>query len=216
MAAGPGQYVVSTQPQSQTLVENGEQIVMEAVCDSENLQKVTCSRFFWTGAVATTAAGLLPGVCWCAIGIPLARYLGQRAADSWRLYLTSTALHYREQRNQACACCSSPEDTGMRHVDLSDVEDITVEVTSAEGYFCCDLKTLPTTVNIVLKPGRRHDLVPRDWLTNQPIVPGAICCFNSLTSETSIELTINHCINADDFVKAVKERMAAVVPSDNS
>ena len=210
MAAGPGQCVVSTQPQSQTLVENGEQIVMEAVCDSENLKKVTCGRCFWAGVPATMIVGLLPGVCWCVIGIPLGRYLGQRAADSWRLYLTSTALHYREQRNQACTCCSSAEDTGMRHVDLSDVEDITVEMSYVEGSLCgCDSKTLPTTVNIVLKPGRRHDLLPRDWC-NRPLDGG---CLNSITSESSINLTLNHCINAADFVKAVKERM---VPSDNS
>ena len=201
MAAGPGQYVVSTQPQSQMSVENGEQIVMEAVCDSENIQKATCNRFFWAGAVPMMAAGLLPGLCWCAIGIPLSCYLGHRAADSWRLYLTSTALHYREQRNQACACCSSPEDTGMRHVDLSDVQAITVEMNHVEGY--CNSKTLPTTVKVVLKPGRRHDLLPH-WC-NRPLIE---VCFNPITSETSVILTLNHCMNAADFVKAVKERMA--------
>ena len=204
MAAGPGQYVVSTQPQSQMSVENGEQIVMEAVCDSENLQKVTCSRFFWAGAVPATAAGLLPGFCWCAIGIPLGRYLGQRAADSWRLYLTSTALHYREQRDQACTCYSSPEDTDMRHVDLSDVQAITVEMNHVELSYCgCDSKTLPTTVKVVLKPGRRHDFFPH-WC-NRPLIE---VCFNPITSESSVILTLNHCINAADFVNAVKERMA--------
>ena len=201
MAAGPGQYVVSTQPQSQALVENGEQIVMEAVCDSENLEKSTCSRFFWAGAVPMTAAGLLPGFCWCAIGIPLGRYIGQRAVDSWRLYLTNTALHYWKQRNEACTCSASSEDTGMRRVDLSDVQAVTVEMNYVEGY-CCDSKTLPTTVKVVLKPGRRHDLLPH-WC-NRPLIE---VCFNPITSETSVILTLNHCLNAEDFVKAVKERM---------
>ena len=199
MAAGPGQYVVCTQPQSG---ENREQIIMEAVCDSENLQKTTCSSFFWAGAVTATAAGLLPAFCWCAIGIPLGHYLGQRAASSWRLYLTSTALHYRE--SQACTCCySTSEDAGMNYVDLSDVQDITVEMNYVEGGCGCDSKTLPTTVNLVLKPGRRHDLFPH-WC-NRPLID---TCFNPITSESSVTLKLNHCINAADFVKAVKEQMA--------
>ena len=104
MAAGPGQYVVSTQPQSQMSVENGEQIVMEAVCDSENIQKATCNRFFWAGAVPMMAAGLLPGLCWCAIGIPLSCYLGHRAADSWRLYLA----------HKHCFALPGAEKSGLR------------------------------------------------------------------------------------------------------
>ena len=200
MAAGPGQYVVSTQPQIES-VENGEQIVMEATCDRENLQKATCSRYFWSGVVALTSAGLLPGIIWCAIGIPVGRYLGQRAVDSWRLYLTSTALHYQEQSNPACSCCSSPNET---HVDLSDVQSITVGMEYMEGSMCgCDSKFLQTAVNVTLKPGRRHDLLPHD-LCNRPVND----CFNPITNETPVFLTFNHCINAEDFVKAVKERIA--------
>ena len=202
MAAGPGQYVISTQPKSQMLVEDGEQIVMEAICDNENLQKVTCSRFVWTGAVPMTAAGLLPGLIWCAVGIPMGRYLGHRAADLWRLYLTRTALHYRESRNPVCSCCLSADDTGMRHVSLSDVQAITVETNYVEGSLCgCDAKTLPTTVKVVLKPGRRHDLLPH-WC-NRPLLE--VCL---TTSESPVVLTLNHCANAENFVKAVKEQMA--------
>lgn len=204
MAAGAHQYVVSTQPQSQVSVENGEHIVTEAVCDSENLRKDTCTSAFWAGAVPTMTSGLLPGLCWCAIGIPFSYYLGHRAVNSWRLYLTSTALHYRKTKPCTC-CCSTSEDTGMRHVDLSDVQAITVEMTHMTGTYCgCGSKTLPTTVKIVLKPGRRHDLLPH-WC-NRPLIES---CFNPFTSETSVILTLDYCINAADFVKAVKEQMAA-------
>ena len=72
-----------------------------------------------------------------------------------------------------------------------------------EGSFLgCDSETLPTTVKVVLKPGRRHDLLPH-WC-NRPLIE---VCF-PITSESSVILTLNHCINAADFVKAVKERMA--------
>ena len=202
MAVGPDQYVIYTQPQSRLLADDGEQLVMEAICDSENLIKDTSSRVFWAGIYPMVAGGLLPAVCWCAIGVPVGRCLGRRAADSWRLYLTRTALHYRKLGNLVCTCCSSPEDTGMRHVSLSDVNAIAVETNHVEGCLCCsDAKSLPTTVKIVLKPGRRHDLLPR----NRPLIE---ICLNPYTSETSVILRLKHCVNADNFVKAVKEQMA--------
>ena len=137
-------------------------------------------------------AGLLPGLIWCAIGIPVGRYLGQRAANLWRLYLTRTALHYRESRNPVCSCCSSADDTVMIHVSLSDVQAITVETNYMERSLCgCDAKTLPTTVKVVLKPGCRHDLLPH-WC-NRPLIEVCLttsesCCnFHATNVQSSYQ-----------------------------
>ena len=199
MAAGIG---ISTQP---LLEEDGEQIVMEAICDRENLQKNTCTRFFFAGLGAMVLPGILPILCWCTIGIPLACYVGHKVADFWRLYLTKSALHYREIRNPCCTCCSSPEGSTW-HVSLSDIQAITVEMDFVDGYFCCfDGKTLPTIVKIVLKPGRRHDLLPHPCNANRPLWE---ICLNPITSETPVILTLKYCANAESFVKAVKKQMA--------
>ena len=62
----------------------------------------------------------------------------------------------------------------MTHVDLSDVQAITVETNDVEGGYCgCDSITLPTTVKVVLKPGRRHDLLPH--CCNQPLIEFKHC-----------------------------------------
>ena len=96
----------------QKVDENNEVIIAEAVCDRTKVCMRVCCIFY---AIAVLSF-LIFAPCALVLGV----FLGRKAAVEWRLYLTSTGLHYT--RVGACTCVSQ-----VLFIPLSDIEDVFVQ-----------------------------------------------------------------------------------------
>ena len=199
--ASPGQSgVISTQPRSH-YSKDQEQVLIEAVCDVDNLQTEIKNTFFYSGLNATyTGAGAFVVLCWCLISIPLGCYCAKRVANSWLLHLTSSHIYYA-RKHYCCLCKTANTDI---EVNLSDVNKAYVQMANVDTG-CCSSQQLPTTVVVELKPGRRVDLLPNRCLTESCLG----CLSESDREATVVKLSFTHCVNAEDFVNAVKQQVGA-------
>ena len=197
--ASPGQSgVISTQPRSH-YSKDQEQVIIEAVCDVDNLQTEIKKAFFYSGLTASySGAGALVVLCWCLISIPLGCYCAKRVANSWLLQLTSSHIYYA--RKHHCYLCKSAN-TDIE-VDISDVNTAYVQMAKVDTG-CCSSQQLPTTAVVELKPGRRIDLLPNRCLTE-----GCLSCLSGSDHDaTVVKPSFTHCVNAEDFVNAVKQQI---------
>jgi hypothetical protein len=177
--------VVFQQPSAN---ENREQIIMEATCDEEHLVGDICSKI-----TRIIGGGTIP--CWCALCAPIGWCCGQRVAKSWTLQLTNKAVYHTEKHYWYV--CSSA-DTNVR-IDVDDIALVNVAKTNVHKWYCVFCSDeYPTTVYLLLKPGRRQDLIPNccseDWyLYTVPDPP--------------VLLKFKHCLDAEEFVQKVKQQM---------
>ena len=96
----------------QKMDENNEVIITEAVCDRTKVCMRVCCIYYFIAALSFFI--FTP----CAIFLGV--FLGRKAAVEWRLYLTSTGLHYTKVG--ACTCVNQ-----VLFIPLSDIEDVFVQ-----------------------------------------------------------------------------------------
>ena len=96
----------------QEVDENNEVIIAEAVCDRTKVCMRVCCIYYFIAVLSC----LIFAPCALVLGV----FLGRKAAVEWRLYLTSTGLHYTEVG--ACTCVSQ-----VLFIPLSDIEDVFVQ-----------------------------------------------------------------------------------------
>ncbi len=102
------------QPSRQRVDENGEVILAEGFCNRHRVCMQMCSIYFLLGILSCFI--LLPITC------ILGFFYGYKAANSWRLYLTPTGIHYT--RVGASTCCYK-----KMFIPLGDIEDVFVQET---------------------------------------------------------------------------------------
>ena len=204
--------MISSQPRSRSLNDpervdpNGEQIVIEAVCDVDNLQTEVRNTYIWSALDTNSyGAGVLVLLCWLGISIPLGCYCGKRVANSWRLFLTNSSIHH-VRKHHCCLCSSANTDV---HIKLSDVSAVSLKMALGETVCCSSPKQLPTTVVVTLKPGRRLDLLPH-WCLREGACLDCLLGRRRINNDTTVIFRFTHCANAEDFVKAVNQQMADI------
>ena len=183
---------------------NGEEIVFEATCDVETLEKEIKQEYCNKGlrAVSTGIGALVILIYYAACSGPLGCICAKRVSKSWRLLLTRSRIYYT-QKHHCYVCRSANTDV---YVDLNDISAISVQTTIVETG-CWSTTNLPTTVAIDLKVGCRPDLLPH-WRQEESCITR---CFTSESpEERSVKLSFTHCANAEEFVQAVEQQMKAI------
>ena len=190
--------VIHTQPQphseenptsaicsQQQMDDNGELIIMEGICDQDGL-KVAVSDYYYFLAVRM-------GFIWLPIFLPIGRFCGTKAVGIWRVYLTSTSLHFVKFDP---TCVYFPIKSNKR-IALTDIEEINV-VNPVVTAGCCYLGTKltsPTTVQVEIKPNGAKEFF-------------SLCC---RYCDLPIVINIDFCANAVQFMEAVKQQMVTMV-----
>jgi hypothetical protein len=197
MSSSAEGYAIQQQPLPR---RTDEEIIMEATCDGEHLTEDNCVKCCYAPFLQGTAGGygIITILCWCAIAPPIGWLCGRRVAKSWTLQLTKTAVHHK--RKHHLYLCSS-FDTNVS-IDLDDIDSITIEETRVEKWWCCFLSdSYPTTVCLLLKPGRRQDLFATPGLLH--------CCILhcGCLEDAQMILKFPHCLDAEEFVQKVKQQM---------
>ena len=181
------QDVITVQPAAVELVQpaagqlqydaNGEPIIFEGICRSNAIKASVKSYYFIAGLRIGVGLGLM--CCW-----PLGIYLGKRACETWRLYLTDKHIHY----STTVMSPSSPSAT-LRKIALTDVQGIQAATSLVKVGFC-NMGTklsMPTTIQI-----------------EQEVSSCGCCC------KLPIVFQLRYCDNAVDFVEAVKRQMNVI------
>ena len=193
--------VIHTQPQphpeenptsaicsQQQMDENGELIIMEGICDQDGL-KVAVSDIYHFLAVRM-------GIIWLPIVLPMGIFCGAKAVGIWRVYLTSTSLHFVDFDP---ACVYFPIKSN-KQIALTDIEQINLlNPVVRAGFRCCAVGTKlgsPTTVQVEIKPNGAKEFFP-------------LCC-RCCATDLPIVIKIDFCANAVEFVEAVKQQMVTM------
>ena len=181
--------VISRQPCSnvqnrslqQQYDENGEVIILEAVCAKKRLKHAVNSYYcFWS----YLSLGLTAPCCLVA-----GKLCGTKAANMWRMYLTTTSIHLVNY-DASCVCVQS----NIR-IDLTDIEEIQeAGCITIVNSVCINGSKIapPTTILVELKPTKAKEFYA--------------CCYRCF--DLPIVVAINYCENSIEFVEAVKQQMA--------
>lgn len=84
--------VLTSLPISREAAEKREAILFAGVCHSPGAQEQMFCNFFVLALLAPALCAV--GTLCTPLCIPLGVYCGKMAAESWRLYLTRSAIHY--------------------------------------------------------------------------------------------------------------------------
>lgn len=172
--------------------ENGELILMEGMFDYGNVQKDMNAECCCLGGICipfgltAVAVVLALGLCRLAICVPIGCCMVASKARSWRLYLTSSAIHYYE--GTSCCGCSGSKEDKIKRINLQDIHTIKVDMNRVKG-ICSSSECVPTAITVILKPG---------------------CAIRNIISGDAsqcVSLRINNCANAEEFVNAVNQQM---------
>ena len=115
MATAPSPIKVPQKP-NQKVDENGEVIIAEALFGRSSLRLQIMSAYVVTAAIMSI---LIPCVFIC---LCVGCIIGCRGAYAWRLYLTSTGLHYTSVSSAGCV-------RGKKLIPLSDIKDVSLQQT---------------------------------------------------------------------------------------
>lgn len=161
----------------QEVDKNGEVIIAEALCNRTKLYLEICC-IYYAIAILTflicLPCALIVGCC-----------LGRKAAAEWRLYLTSTGLHYSKVSLFGCR--------QEIFIPLSDIKDVSVQETirTRNGMVTSQGHTLMVWIN----RDKAAEYIP--WCQRT-------LCFMDYLSFSFIE-------NASDFRAAVKRQLCSAM-----
>lgn len=117
MATGSGApaIITVTSAPSPGAGDKREPILFIGVCHSADAQEQTFCNFFLLAMLAPALCAV--GTLCTPLCIPLGVYCGKLSAESWRLYLTKSAIHYLD-----IGMCNFYN--RMWHIPLKDIKDI--------------------------------------------------------------------------------------------
>ena len=115
MATAPSPVIVPPQNRNQKVDENDEVIIAEALFDRYSWSLKICNTYV-PFACAACLFLLVPGCLLLCIGC----VIGCHGASAWRLYLTSTGLHYTSVRSRGCV-------REKKFIPLSDIRDASLQ-----------------------------------------------------------------------------------------
>ena len=165
--------------------ENGEVIILEAVCAKEQLKQAVQSYYGCANPISISTM-CLTAPCLFIAG----KLCGSKAVNMWRMYLTTTSIHL-VNFDAVCVCVQN----NVR-IDLTDIEEIqeAAGATTKDGSKRGTKLAPPTTILVELKPTKAKEFYTGPYRRfDLPIV-----------------IAINHCENSTEFVKAVKQQMASL------
>ena len=120
MATAPSPIIV---PGNQKVDENEEVIIAEALFDRYSLKNKIQYIYLWIAKVTVA----IPCGAICVPGIVcIGCAYGCHGASAWRLYLTSTGLHYTSVCPTGCV-------RGKKFIPLSDIRDASLKETVSDG-----------------------------------------------------------------------------------
>ena len=135
MATAPSPIIVP-QNEHQKVDENGEVIIAEALFDRYSLRNKIRSIYFWIAMLIPCACAPCMFCIGCAYGC--------HGTSAWRLYLTSTGLHYTSVCSTGCV-------RGKKFIPLSDIRDASLKETVSDGRIHADTLIINKTDSKTVK-----------------------------------------------------------------
>ena len=140
MATAPSPIIVPHGPQK--VDENGEVIIAEAIFCRHSLSSKLSYPYNTFACAVYVALGLcLVGIPCCLLCVCMGCVIGSHGASAWRLYLTSTGLHYTSVRSRGCV-------REKKFIPLSDIRDASFQESIFYGQ---DYKSVNTNIVKIIK-----------------------------------------------------------------